>query len=916
MFPFFEIPEKFLWVVVHLAGKTIILDGHSLAHRAYHALPPTLTDPEGRPTNAVLGFCNMLIKLMGQEEPERLICAFDSSGPVFRHEDFADYKANRKPMEQDLRDQIPVIKEACRAFGADVVELKGFEADDLIGTMAKKLEEAGKEVVIVTSDRDSYQLASDKVSLMITKKGLSEFDMMGPAEVEEACGVVPDLVPDLKGLTGDPSDNIPGVAGIGGKTAAKLIKEYGSLENILSALDGMKKDRVAGLLTDGADRAVLSKKLATIDKEAPIEFDPKAAPHEKDDSPLRDFLARKGFKNLLSKLGKPAIKKQSPQAELFGSMPPEASFEPMEAQFAGYEVIESQGEKSLAKVVAEAGKSGSISIDLITEGKGWTAIPRRLIVATEGKAFDFPVDAEGSLLGSSGLDFREAADILNPVLKDDRVAKFGWDIKTTAVMLGKYGAVRFKSAFDPMLAMFLINPLGRTDSPSDLLFKYFRMTLAGTSGRPHEERLAVSANMTRLKQLMEKELADLGMADLLAKIDMPLVEVLAEMELNGVKVDVGRLRSISSDMAARLKDLEGEIFRIAGEEFNIGSPKQLATVLFDKLGLPAEKKTKTGYSTDADVLEGLLPLNPIVGMILDYRGTSKLKSTYVDVLPELSGKHGGRIHTTFNQTVAVTGRLSSSDPNMQNIPARSAEGLEIRSAFEAEAGKLIISADYSQIELRLLAHLSKDPVLVESFNLGQDVHTRTASEVFGVPMEAVSREMRNRAKTVNFGLIYGQSEFGLARTLGIAQSEAKDYIDKYFARYTGVREYFAKTIADARKAGYVSTMMGRRRPVPELYSGNFNMRKFGERIVMNAPIQGSAADIIKVAMIRLLQKLDGRHEGAKLILQVHDELVLEAPEKEAADVAALVKEVMEKAVTLAVPLVADSGMSTNWKDAK
>ena len=898
-----------------MAGKTIILDGHSLAHRAYHALPPTLTDPEGRPTNAVLGFCNMLIKLIGQESPERLVCAFDSSGPVFRHEDYADYKATRKHMDQDRREQMPVIKEACRAFGADVVELKGFEADDLIGTMARLLEEAGKDVVIVTSDRDSYQLASDKVTLMITKKGLSEFEMMGPAEVEEACGVSPDLVPDLKGLTGDASDNIPGVKGIGGKTAAKLIRQYGSLENILSALDGMKQDRVAGLLAEGADKALLSKKLAIIDKEAPIEFDPKAAPQEKDDSPLREFLAQKGFKSLLSKLGKPAVKKESPQAELFGSMPPAASFKPMEGQFAEYEVVEAQGKDELFDAVARACKSGFISIDLITEGKGWTAVPRRLIVAGDGKAYDFPVDAEDSLLGGNGLSLREAAGILDPALSDGKVAKYGWDIKTTAVMLGKYGAVRFRSAFDPMLATFLINPLGRTDSPSDLLFKYFRMTMDGAS-RPHEERLAVAANIPKLKTLMEKELGELGMAGLLAEIDMPLVEVLAEMELNGVKVDVLRLRSISQDMAARLESLEGEIFQIAGEEFNIGSPKQLATVLFDKLGLPAEKKTKTGYSTDADVLEGLMPLSPIVGRILDYRGISKLKSTYVDVLPELSGRHGGRIHTTFNQTVAVTGRLSSSDPNMQNIPARSAEGLEIRSAFEADEGKLIISADYSQIELRLLAHLSGDPVLVESFNLGQDVHTRTASEVFGVPMEAVSREMRNRAKTVNFGLIYGQSEFGLARTLGIAQSEAKEYIDKYFSRYTGVKEYFARAIADARKAGYISTMMGRRRPVPELYSGNFNMRKFGERIVMNAPIQGSAADIIKVAMIRLLERLKVRHKDAKLILQVHDELVLEAPEKEAADVASLVKEVMEKAVVLAVPLIADAGTSTNWKDAK
>ena len=902
-----------------MSGRTVLLDGHSLAHRAYHALPPTLTSPSGVPTNAVLGFCNMLIRIMEMEGAERVVCAFDSHGPVFRHEDFADYKATRKPMDQELRVQIPLIKDACRAFNVEVVELPGFEADDLLGTMARKLEAAGKDVTIVTSDRDSYQLASDRVKLLMTKRGISDFELMGPDEVKEACGVEPRLVPDLKGLIGDTSDNIPGVKGIGEKGAVRLITEYGSLEGIIGAPEPEKPDKAGSLVRQASEIALLSKKLATIDTDAPIDFDPARAQEEADNSVLMDFLAQMGFKSLMSKFERKGQKpkKEAPAKELFGAMPPMASMEAKEPSDASYVVKEVSDLKGLAEVASKAAGLKMLSLDFICEGKGWQALTKRLIIGLESIAYDVAVDAEGSLIGGSGIELEAALEALAGVLGDEGVVKCGWDIKAASVIVGRAGIKVKGIAFDPMLAGFLLNPLGRSDSPQDILFRYFRMLPSQISpDRPYEARLAIAALMGKLKPAMESELQQLGMQALFAEVEMPLVEVLASMEIEGVKVDIQRLRDISADMRGRLVVLEQDIYKLGGGEFNIGSPKQLGVVLFEKLGLPADRKTKTGYSTDADVLEGLMPLNPIVGKILEYRGIAKLKSTYVDVLPELASRQGGRIHTTFNQTGAVTGRLSSSDPNMQNIPIKSEEGLEIRAAFTAAPGNLIVSADYSQIELRLLAHLSGDPVLIEAFRLGQDVHTRTAAEVFGVPMESVSREMRYRAKTVNFGIIYGQSEFGLSKTLGIPQSEAKEFIERYFRRYVMVKQYFAEAMEKARASGYVSTIMGRRRSVPELYSANFNMRKFGERVVMNAPIQGSAADIIKVAMIRLLSRLEAEGWKSRLTLQVHDELVIEAPQGESEGVAAMVKEVMENAVTLSVPLIAEAGIGLNWKEAK
>lgn len=902
-----------------MSGRTVLLDGHSLAHRAYHALPPTLTSPSGVPTNAVLGFCNMLIRIMEMEGAERVVCAFDSHGPVFRHDDFADYKATRKPMDQELRVQIPLIKDACRAFGVEVVELPGFEADDLLGTMARKLEAAGKEVTIVTSDRDSYQLASDRVKLLMTKKGISDFELMGPDEVKAACGVEPRLVPDLKGLIGDTSDNIPGVKGIGEKGAVRLITEYGSLEGVIEAEETGKPDKAGSLVRQAREIALLSKKLATIDTAAPIEFDPARTQHEPDNSELMDFLAQMGFKSLISKFERKGQrpKKEAPAKELFGAMPPAASMKAGDPAEASYEVMGVSSIEELDEIAKRAAGSKSISIDFIGEGKGWESIPKRLIIGLDGVSYDVAVDAEGSLIGGSGIELKAALDSLAPVLADEYTAKCGWDIKAASVIIGRAGVMLKGVGFDPMLASFLLNPLGRSDSPQDILYRYFRMLPSQISGdRPHEARLAIAALMEKLRPVMEAEIKQLGMQELFADVEMPLVEVLARMEIEGVRVDIQRLRDISEDMRGRLEVLEQDIYRLGGGEFNIGSPKQLGVVLFEKLGLPADRKTKTGYSTDADVLEGLMPLHPIVGKILEYRGIAKLKSTYVDVLPELASRQGGRIHTTFNQTGAVTGRLSSSDPNMQNIPIKSEEGLEIRAAFTASPGNLIVSADYSQIELRLLAHLSGDPVLIEAFRLGQDVHTRTAAEVFGVPMEAVSREMRYRAKTVNFGIIYGQSEFGLSKTLGIPQAEAKEFIERYFRRYVRVRQYFSEAMEKARSTGYVSTIMGRRRSVPELFSANFNMRKFGERVVMNAPIQGSAADIIKVAMIRLQGRIEAEGWKSRLILQVHDELVIEAPKDEAEGVAAMVREAMEAAVPLSVPLIAEAGIGPNWKEAK
>lgn len=914
--------------------KILIIDGHSLAHRAYYALPATLTRADGMPTNAVLGFCNMVAKMLEEGDFDAGVCAFDTPSPTFRHEQFEDYKATRKPMDDSLRAQMPIVKEAAEAFGFTLAELDGWEADDVIGTIARMAEEAGDEAVIVTGDKDALQLVSENVRVVLTRRGISEFDEYGPEEVRERYGFDPKYVPDFKGLMGDPSDNLPGVPGVGEKTAMRLVSSMGTVENVLENVHSLRGERLRNNLLEYADVALESKRLATIDRSAPIDVDiEQCCSIKQDPERLADFLRKQDFRALVKRLG---LTKAGAQQEdlggLFATVPAEVSDGERQESWQGVEmeIVNTQDDaEELARRLKESGRFG---FDVIGVGQ------RTMTARVEGIAFEaqdvsayVPVgNGEGRL--SAGA----VAGAFGEVLADSRIEKLCHDLKEKIILLKSVGCELRGVTFDSMIASYLIDPGARNAQLCDVAEKWLgveapKVREAIESGAkkardenycpgPLEMARMCAGCLTLFPELEATLLASVssnGMEKLYRDVEMPLAEALADMEMAGVKVDSDRLRDISREMDARLDQLVAEIYVLAGQEFNVNSTKQLGHVLFDRLGLPPQKKTKTGYSTDAEVLESLANSHPIIQKVVDYREVSKLKSTYVDALAQLVNAKTGRIHTSFNQTVTATGRLSSADPNLQNIPIRTEEGRKIRDVFiPGHEGWVIISADYSQIELRVLAHIAQDPALIQSFLADEDIHRRTAAAVFGVDFDEVTPEMRSRAKAVNFGIVYGISDYGLARNIGVSQAEAKDFIDRYFEKYSGVRNYMDSIVVQAKIDGYVTTLMNRRRYLPELSSPSFQVRKFAERVAMNTPIQGSAADIIKRAMVGVHRRLRDGGYRARLLLQVHDELVLEAPREELEEIAGIVKEEMSGAMALSIPLKVDIAWGESWMKAK
>ncbi|MRR53815.1 MAG: DNA polymerase I [Deltaproteobacteria bacterium] len=880
-----------------------LIDGSSYIYRAYFAIRH-LSSPKGFPTNALYGFTQMLLKVLKDHKPDHVAVVFDLGRQTFRNELYPEYKANRAAMPDDLVPQILPIKEMVRAFNIPVLEKQGFEADDIIGTIARKCEEAGLAVVVVTGDKDLMQIVTSNVTLLDTMKD----KVSGIPEVLERFGVEPERVIDILGLAGDTSDNIPGVPGVGEKTALKLIQEFGSLDALLERA-GEVKGKNGERLREFADQARLSRKLATIDRNTPVEYryeDLVASPP--DAKRLAELFREYGFTSLMKELTS------------------EASL-----STAGYRTVLTEDE--FATLLQELASVPAFAVDLETTSLNplQAEIVGLSFSFREHEAWYLPVGH--SYPGApQQLPREQVLAALTPIITDPERPKIGQNIKYDYQVLRRSGVEMQGIWCDTMLASYLLNPVRSShglDSLSVEFLDHKMISYQEVAGKgkdqinfaqvPVESASIYScedADATFLLQgIFLPRLSEAGMDHLFFDLEMPLVKILAEMELQGVKLDLELLRELTWQFAGQLATLEKEIFATAGCEFNINSPKQLGEVLFDRLKLPAAKKTKTGWSTDMDVLTRLALDHEIASLILQFRSISKLKSTYTDSLPKLVNQATGRVHTSYNQAVTNTGRLSSSEPNLQNIPIRSEEGRKIRRAFIAEEGSLLLSADYSQIELRVLAHLSGDRVFCDAFAQDEDIHTRTASEVFDLLPGLVTPEMRRQAKTINFGVIYGQGAFSLARELGVSTKTAKEFIDNYFRRHSGAREFLDACVRDAEKNGFVTTLLGRKLPIPDIASSNGNIRSFAQRNAINYPIQGSAADIIKQAMVRVSNRM--RREGLKsrLIMQVHDELVFEVPEEERVEMELLVCHEMEHAVDLRVPLKVDLSFGRNWSEA-
>lgn len=859
----------------------LIIDGSSLMYRAFYALPP-LNTKDGVPTGAVYGFTNMLLKLLEEYKNSDIVVAFDKSRITFRNELFPDYKGHRQATPPELSLQFPLAQELLSAFGITFLELNGFEADDIIGTIATKYQ-SEYNPIIVTGDRDALQLLSEQIKVLLTKKGISEMKLYGRDEFLEDYKVNPLQLIDIKGLMGDSSDNIPGVAGIGEKTALKLIAEYGSVENVLENIANIKGKKLQENLTNSKDIALLSKQLATIITDVPLED--MRFTIEPNLSAALEIINRLEFRNIALRLQKLFATNEL----LLVDEQEEVPVEPIVP--VPQEIIEDlvQAEKffsaiSCTEIVFSAEFSGTFpSTDLVA-----------LHIYHQG--VEYLVRSEDIFLWQVAIDW-----LTNPA-----APKIVYEAKkiyqACYVSTGKQMA---GIIFDITLASYLLDH-GSDHTPAALRLKYHLL--------PTDNTLKT---LEQVYPLIKQDLVDVDMLELFEKMELPLTKVLANMELTGIFVNTDEIDIMAQELKAQLHTLTEKIIECAGQEFNINSPKQLGEILFEKLHLPIIKKTKTGYSTDVEVLEQLADLNPIINYLLEYRTLSKLYSTYLEGLKAIVNPKTKKIHTSFNQMVTVTGRLSSTEPNLQNIPVRTELGKKIRQFFKPSAGyDWLMSLDYSQVELRILASMSHDELMQESFIKEQDVHTRTASEVFGVPLAEVSQEMRTRAKAVNFGIVYGISDYGLGRDLKIPRKQAGEYITNYFARYQGVKMFMNNTIYSAKINGYVSTLFGRRRYLPDINSKNFNRRSFAERTAINAPIQGTAADIIKVAMIEAFDALAERNFKSRILLQVHDELLLEVTEEEKYMVADLIKNIMQGALKLSVPLTVDVSLGKNWSDKK
>jgi DNA polymerase-1 len=901
-------------------GSLYIIDALNYLFRAFHALPP-LTTVKQVPTGAVYGLAQMILRVEREQKPTHLCVVFDAPGPNFRHEVFSGYKADRPPMPSELAAQVSLTHELVDAFALPVLAVPGVEADDVIATLARQAVAAGLRVVICSSDKDLMQLCGEQISLLDTMYNR----LIGPAQVQEKFGVPPDKVGDVLALMGDSIDSVPGVAGVGPKTAADLINRFGSLQGLLDHVDEVKTKKGQAIAA-AREAVILSRRLVALreDVELPVPLTALArAPH--DFARLRAMFRDLEFTRLLPQLDQleQAVAEQS-LPELPSASPAPAP--PPETVVPAALVLDRGGLEALVAAIEAAGRVG---VAVLADGPDAT---RAELV---GLAFALPDDSRHylplahRLLGAPAtLSEGEVLPVLAPLLASPAVAKHLHDGKQLEVLLRARGVGLAGVASDSMLAAYLLDA-SRTRYDVEVVAGAEGLaTLSpravwlgtGRTARPPGEipvdeagqRLAAEAAAALgLVPLQEARLRALGLESLYRTMELPLAHVLAKAESLGVRVDSDHLRQIGLEVSRSIAALETEIHQMAATVFNIGSPKQLAEVLFGKLGLPVLRRTKTGPSTDADVLEELAALHPVPAKIVEYRGLTKLKGTYIEALPALVNPRTGRLHTTFNQAVAATGRLSSSDPNLQNIPIRTEVGRRIREAFVADPGFQIVSADYSQIELRVLAHFSEDPAFLDAFNSGQDIHQRTAAEVFGIPIDSVASEQRRIAKAINFGLVFGQSEFGLAQVLRIPRAEARAYIDSYFKRYQGVRAYMERSIADARQTGEVTTLLGRRRPLPEIRASRQQDRGHAERIARNSPIQGTAADLLKLAMIRVDAGLE-RWAEARLLLTVHDELVFEVSSELVPAFSQWVKNEMESVFTLKVPLVVEVGAGATW----
>ena len=850
--------------------KLVLLDSNSLLNRAFYALPP-MSAVDGRPTNAVYGYVNMLLKIITEAKPTHIIATFDLKAPTFRKKMYSEYKAQRKPMPEELAAQLPIIKDVLASMNINIITLEGYEADDLIGTIAKK---CPFETIIVTGDRDSLQLVSDTTKVWLTKKGITEIVEYDIARLAED-GLTPAGVIDLKSLMGDTADNIPGVAGVGEKTAKTLLQTYGDLDGVYAHIDEIKGKLQEKLITN-KDMAYLSYQLATINVDSPVEIN-------FDDCVVKDYMNKDSiacfkslnFKTIVSRFGD-SINDSTENNE-----------KEENKQLANVETIQIEDFAQFNKLMQDLQKKSVITIYVDND------------VEIFADNICYKIVSSQDLLGS-GIDFYEIADEINKLLQNDNIKIILFDAKTNFYQLRTEKASCYE---DVALKVYLLDANRNYKKIEEVIQDY------------SVESGSISYSLYMLNEICDKKMQELGLVDLYKNIELPLINVLYDMERVGVKVDLNLLEELRESFFNIITDLTNKIISNNNNEpFNINSPKQLGEFLFVKLGLKHGKKTKTGFSTNVEVLQSLVGSHPVIEDILKYREINKLLSTYIDGLKPLIV--GGRVHTVFKQMVAATGRLSSTEPNLQNIPVRKAVGRELRKMFIASDGCKIVCADYSQIELRLMAHFSEDENLIKAFNDGLDVHKFTASRAFGVPFEMVSSDMRRRAKAINFGIIYGISSFGLSNDIGISPYEAKRFIDKYFEMYPKVKEYMDNNVIFAKENGYISTLSGRIRYIPEINVSNFQTRSFGERIAMNMPLQGSASDIIKMAMIDVAKKLEDGGFKAKLVLQVHDELLIDCPDDEVIKVERLLKESMENIVKLRVKLEVDVSVGNNWLEAK
>ncbi|MBM7870157.1 DNA polymerase-1 [Clostridium pascui] len=873
--------------------KLIILDGNSLMNRAFYALP-LLTNREGIHTNAVYGFTNMLLKMKEEIEPNYIVCTFDKAAPTFRHNEYKEYKAGRKKMPSELAEQFPIVKELLSKFDINIFEIEGFEADDLIGTLSCKAEEQGIEVYIVTGDRDALQLASDNIKVVLTKKGITEKEIYDANRMVEEYGVTPKQFIDVKGLMGDASDNIPGVPGVGEKTAYKLIKEYGSIESVLNNIENISGKKIKESLIENSEQAIFSKKLATIMCNVPIEIDLDSIKSNEnyDAEAIRKMFLDLEFKSLLDKI----YYEQKEENKI------------LEEETIEFNVIHNNDQlKNLINNINDNKEKEILFLLFNTENESTYSLVNIKDIYINFLGKNYAINIE------SLQDKEEFLKDFKYILESGDIKKVSYDVKAPYVVLNKWG-VDFKNViFDIKIAAYLIEP-SRSDYNLNILIPHYLKREIRAEG---EEKFI--RQVSALKDLYEEirdEIKSLDMDMLYYEVELPLVKVLSFMEQEGFKVDREMLQQIGEKFQIEIDKMQKEIYALADEEFNINSPKQLGKILFEKLDLPVIKKTKTGYSTNAEVLEALNDKHPVIEKITYYRQLTKLYSTYVEGLKNVIDTDE-KIHSTFNQTVTTTGRLSSTEPNLQNIPIKYEMGKEIRKVFVAEdKSSLLLSADYSQIELRVLAHISEDENLIDAFKHHDDIHTKTASEVFNVPLDEVTSTMRSNAKAVNFGIVYGIGDFSLAQDLKISRKEAKAYIDAYFDRYPKVKEYMDKTIQQAHREMYVTTILNRRRHIPEIADSKKMIKALGERLAMNTPIQGSAADIIKMAMVKVYNSLKENKLKSKLILQVHDELILNVEKSELEQVREIVKNSMENVMPLNVPLEVDIHEGESWYDAK